>query len=315
MLLIRFFEILSGEDGLLVAGLSNDNTIAGNVVHASAINGISVYESHFSSFSNNEIFLNKYHGISLRDNSSSIVVSDNEIYGNTMYGISLDGSYTNVIRNNDLHDNQNGIIIARSRDNVLELNEIHNNSFGLSMEFVENAIVSGCDVYNNVDHGIQLKNSRRSKVWKNEIHDNSADGVHISGSENIAIYSNVIANNSEYGVQLLDLSSQNLLMYNTISQNGYGVYVYEGDMNLIFSNIFVDNQNFNVRDNDGNSWKSNFYDDYTGRDLDGDLVGDEPYVILGRRGAVSYDAIPMMVQIWSEEKQGPLMSETISGSR
>jgi len=242
------------------------------------------------------------------------MLSDNDVYGNAMYGLNLDGSDTNVIRNNDLHDNQNGIVMVRSGDNVLEFNKVHNNRFGLSMEFVENVVVSGGDVHNNTDHGVQLKGSHRSKLWGNKIRDNGGDGVHVSGSENVVVYQNMISNNGEYGVQLLDLSRQNLLMYNTIRHNDGGAYVYEGDTNLFFSNIFTDNRNFNVRDNAGNRWLSNFYGDYSGGDLDRNLLGDVPYVIQGRRGVVSFDPNPMMVPIWSEEGRGPLMPEAVNAS-
>jgi parallel beta-helix repeat protein len=185
----------------------------------------------------------------------------------------------------------------------------------LSMEFVDNVVVSGSDIHNNTDHGIQLRDIHRSKLWRNVIQDNGDDGVHISGSEHVVAYRNDITNNGEYGIQLLDSSLQNLFVYNDVQHNGYGgAYIYDGELNLFFANTFANNTNFNVRDNDVNWWEANFYDDYQGRDLDGNVVGDEPYIIKGRRGAISFDNTPMTVPIWFGEGRGPLMPGVINAA-
>ncbi|HPR65761.1 MAG TPA: right-handed parallel beta-helix repeat-containing protein, partial [Methanothrix sp.] len=108
-----------------------------------------------------------------------------------------------------------------------------------------------------------------------------------------------------YGVQVLDQSAQMLIMYNTVRQNGGGgIYIYEGEMNLVTGNTIAENQNFNARDNGGNKWLGNFYGDYSGEDLNGDEVGDEPYVILGSRGVASIDSRPFMAMEWLDVR-GP----------
>jgi len=294
----------SGEEGLLVIRSSDDNIIIGNILHENGLNGIGIYGSYFSTFSQNEIFDNEYNGISLRDNSSDILISDNEICGNKRYGFYLEDSNKNFVEGNDVHGNLHGVIMARSSDNVLVDNEIHDNHFGLSMEFADAGSISGNDIYNNSDNAAQFQSCDRSKVWENYIHENGGDGIHVSGSDDLALSRNIIANNSGYGIQLLDQTTQAVFMHNVVQQNGGGgMYIYEGIINLITYNNFVDNQNFNARDNgQNNRWLANFYSDYSGGSISGSVVGSEPYEIQGRRDAVTFDLSPAELKVRLEER-------------
>lgn len=294
----------SGEDGLLVIRFSDDNIFTGNALSENGINGIGIYGSYFISISENRIFDNEYNGISLRDNSSSTLISDNQIRGNKRFGFYLEDSNKNFFEGNDVYGNLHGVIMTRSSDNVMVGNEIHDNRFGLSMEFSDSASVSNNYIYNNSDDGVQLKSCDRSKVWENYVNENGGDGVHLSGSESLVASRNIIENNSKYGIQMLDRATNNIFMYNVIQHNGGGgMYIYEGTINLITGNIFADNQNFNARDNGQiNNWLANFYGDYSGEAIGGGVVGIEPYAIQGRRGATTIDLNPVVVRSWLEER-------------
>ena len=41
-----------------------------------------------------------------------------------------------------------------------------------------------------------------------------------------------------------------------------------------------------------NVWWNNFYGDYEGSDANGDEIGDESYVVQGRRGVYTTDVVP-----------------------
>jgi hypothetical protein len=73
---------------------------------------------------------------------------------------------------------------------------------------------------------------------------------------------------------------------------------------MMSGNILYENQKFNARDNGGNVWLGNFYSDYSGKDLDGDEVGDQPHIIQGRRGAMSIDPKPFVTPEWLEGGRG-----------
>jgi len=304
----------SGEEGVLVVEHSDDNLIANNMIRENGINGIGVYGSYFSSIINNEASLNGYNGISLRDNSGVILIADNHAHGNYKYGFYLEDSDSNFIKANHVHENLNGIVMARCENNTLVFNDVCHNYYGISLEFVDTVVVSENEIYSNSNDGVQMKSCDESRIWENNISENRKDGVHVSESTHTVIFGNTILNNSDYGVQVLDRSILNILMYNTVRHNeDGGLYFYEGEMNLITGNIIADNQRFNVRDNVvGNKWLGNFYGDYSGVDLNGDNFGDEPYVIQGRRGAASYDTKPFLSMAELEELRPSLARDLAS---
>ena len=150
---------------------------------------------------------------------------------------------------------------------------------------------------NNTKNGIQMVDCYRNKLLKNEIHENGADGIRVARSEENMISENEIWNNSKYGVLILDFSNTNTITYNVIRYCELGgINLYEGQNNLITANILIGNHNFNAWDNGEDTiWAGNAYSDYRGSDLDGDGFGDVPYVIHGRRDAISIDPGPVII--------------------
>gem|GEM_PF-292063 len=288
----------SSEEGLLIIGSSDGVRITENSLYDNGISGICICGSYFSTIDQNEIFDNEYNGISLRDSSSSVLISDNEIHGNKLYGFYLEDSNRNLIVQNDVYANLHGVIMARSCDNDFVNNKIHDNRFGISLEFSDGVFVSNNDIYSNPDAGVQIKGCERCKVWENYIRKNGGDGIRVSGLEHSEVSRNLIENSSEYGIQALDHTIQSLFMNNFVLRNGGGgIYIYEGEENGIVSNIIEDNHNFNARDyGKTNTWFSNFYSDYLiGSASEGD-TGTEPYVIQGRRGAITFDLHPVVLR-------------------
>ena len=132
---------------------------------------------------------------------------------------------------------------------------------------------------------------------KNKIYGNGANGIQLARSEENTISHSEIWNNSEYGVHILDSSRTNYVLHNVIRNCGSGgIYLYEGQNNMIISNALMENHKLDAWDNnENNMWLGNFYSDYRGSDLDGDGLGDVPYVIHGRRGTISIDPGPLMI--------------------
>jgi parallel beta-helix repeat protein len=97
-------------------------------------------------------------------------------------------------------------------------------------------------------------------------------------------------------------SDNNRIFENDIDTNvNWGIWFSDAKSNTIFHNNVVDNHP-QVSDNnpDANQWfdpatkEGNWWSDYTGKDADGDKVGDTPYPILGPGGVV--DAYPFVAR-------------------
>lgn len=131
-------------------------------------------------------------------------------------------------------------------------------------------------------------------------------GLHIQSSSDNVIRGNRLARqtyNSPGGFGIyLYRSDNNKIFENDIDTNiNWGIWFSDAKGNTIFHNNVIDNHP-QVSDNnpDANQWfdpatkEGNWWSDYTGRDADGDKVGDTPYPILGPGGVV--DAYPFVAR-------------------
>ncbi len=114
-------------------------------------------------------------------------------------------------------------------------------------------------------------------------------GIYLEGASYCNISSNLLSSNF-YGIYLVDFSDNNLIAGNNITSNlDAGIITFDANDNIIYNNFFSDNF-VNADDFDFNSWNTsrtlgtniinrtyiggNFWDDYSGVDLDGDYIGD-----------------------------------------
>ncbi|MCW4034203.1 MAG: right-handed parallel beta-helix repeat-containing protein [Candidatus Bathyarchaeota archaeon] len=109
---------------------------------------------------------------------------------------------------------------------------------------------------------------------------NIGSGIRLNGV-NATVFGNTITNNTETG--LLSYGSDNVITENTIANNTYGL-VLSGYNNLFYLNNFVDNtQLVSGFGSSINRWDNgthgNYWSDYTGIDVDGDGIGETPYII------------------------------------
>ena len=252
-------------------------------------------------------------GISV-SGSYNLILSNN-VYDNTERGVELLYKGNNTIDSNFVWFNENGIWLSVEENDIVSNNIVHDNiKSGITFYLSYECSAIDNKAYRN-DRGILLSGGVDNKIKRNEVYDNSDTGIWIVGGDQDIIMDNEVKNNANNGINIDD-SNNNIISKNIISRNQKnGIYLFESDNNLIFENklfnntqtgIFVSDEGYisglntfynntfiintiNAIDNvTSSSWDfngiGNYWDDYFGKDLNDDGIGDTPYLIPGTAG-------------------------------
>jgi len=288
--------------GIFLSNCS-DCRIENNIVTLNVDSGIRLDNSSANLICNNEIFNNGYFipswatglGIFLGWWSCNNIISSNHVYDNMVAGISLDGSYANLLCDNNV-TNQHapttpyGIMVFSSRGNVVQTNAVSNNSKGIWV---------WCSSWNTISN---------NNVSNNGIDEEHGYGIEINRSTNDTVVGNHVLNNTQ-GIAIKDEASNNTVAYNTIERNGRGAYTHYSNSSIFYKNNFINNR---VQASAGgafpgddypdvNAWdngaEGNYWSGFTGPDADLDGIIDAPYVLDVR----NRDNFPL-AEPWSETR-------------
>jgi len=128
--------------------------------------------------------------------------------------------------------------------------------------------------------GIYLRESNYNILISNNIITSILTGLALRNITDSKIYSNTIAHNP-YGIYSANISN-NIFADNTIADNEYCVLLKHSYDNVFYHNNFI-NTYFQVWSVNRNSWdndlEGNYWNDYEGKDLDNDGIGDTPHFI------------------------------------
>ncbi len=236
-------------------------------------------------------------GITIHSNSNTI--EGNIVFSNYC-GVSLWESSNNVLSENEVFNSGwEGIYLTRSSNNVIAKNIVSNSKArGILVEDTSiNNTLSENDISGNGDNGIALSESVDNKIIKNSIH-NNGDGIQLYKSMDNTLSENDVRSNHNNGFALLE-SVDNKIIRNTVLDNfGSGILVSRSSNTLVYHNN-LDNDFNGIDDTNNNFWdngeKGNYWSNYIGKDIDGDGIGDAPYLIPGNGNTT--DDYPLMKPI------------------
>jgi len=286
------YPVLDGDYKFEVLSVYSDSVL---------INGFKIQHSGYAS-------LEDPGGVKIY-NSSHVTVENNIIYDN-FFGIYIQEGRNCIIKNNRIvsfgkqeQEIGNGIHCWKSDSLQIIRNIISGNRDGIYFEFVKNSVIWRNISFDNIRYGLHFMFSNNDSYYTNVFRNNGA-GVSVMFTNNVTMMNNSFEDNwgnASYGLLLKEISdsyisgnhflrntsaifmegtNRIILERNVFRSNGWGMKIQASCMdNIIRNNNFISNT-FDISTNGNlvlNTFDYNYWDKYTGYDLNKDGIGDMPY--------------------------------------
>jgi parallel beta-helix repeat protein len=195
---------------------------------------------------------------------NGLVLDAVNVHDNVFFG---SGAHHIRIQNGEVKNAPGQGISGWSGTNIELINlKIHHNGLtryehGIYIA-IPNALIEGCDIYNNSGYGIQIYNgsgccAHNTVIRKNKIHDNRDAGVTLNHGNNILFYNNIVYDNTYAGVSVSYGTPTNTQIYNntiyhTLKGNGINISSKSNGAkvqnNIIYNNavVSIDNRGTNT---------------------------------------------------------------------
>ncbi len=188
---------------------------------------------------------------------------DVEINGNDVQG-HRDGIYLEVVKNSKVHENMShqnmryGLHFMFSDGNTYTHNTFRQNGAGVAVMYTQNVRMEHNtfdDNWGAASYGLLLKEIRDSKIFNNTFRRNTT-GIYMESSSRLDIKNNDFDRNG-WAIKLMTTCYADTFRLNNFTGNSFDV-----------------STNGNSRQN---YFENNYWEKYTGYDLNKDQVGDVPY--------------------------------------
>ncbi len=262
-------------------------------------------------------------------NSTNLYLSDNRIE-NGFFGIHLANCKSSVIENNTLtatsmvdHANGNGIHLWKSDGIIVRNNKVEGHRDGIYFEFVTNSVIENNTSINNLRYGLHFMFSHNDE-YRGNLFKNNGSGIAVMYSRGVTMRDNRFEENwgaSVFGLLLKEISEStienNIFLRNTVAiymeacsrsqfkgnefrENGWGIKLQAScDDNVFEKNNFIANS-FDMGTNGTmtlNTISGNYWDKYSGYDLNKDGIGDVPFHPVSLYSMI-VEKMPTAVMLW-----------------
>lgn len=189
-----YYENINVYKSINLIGENREYTIIYGDGKASVINFTTdwVYLNGFSIGHSGE---NRYDAAITLFSSNNVIC--NNIISNNQNGLYLENAGNNLVSNNIISENYNGIFLNSSKNNTIRNNIITKNKDGINL----------------------ISNSDSSYIIENNISENEYDGIYIKSSSNNTILKNKFSNNYR-GLWLHDETNNNIIQDNVFLNDG-----------------------------------------------------------------------------------------------
>jgi nitrous oxidase accessory protein len=232
-------------------------------------------------------------------NASNITISDNILYDN-FFGVYIQQGHNCIVKNNlivafnkDEQQIGNGIHCWKSDSLQIIGNDISGHRDGIYFEFVTHSVIWRNISHDNIRYGLHFMFSNDDSYFTNIFKKNGA-GVAVMFTKNVTMMNNHFEENwgdAAYGLLLKEISDSYIsgntfgtnrikLERNVFEQNGWAIQIQASCMDNILSNNDFLSNTFDISTNGTNvlnTFANNYWDKYTGYDLNHDGIGDVPF--------------------------------------
>ena len=225
-------------------------------------------------------------------------------------GISLYNVGNGTIDNNKFYDHLKYALILETlcSDIKIQHNYIKNTTTGIRYyDRCNNTLIYNNTILDTSSTGIYINQySNENTIFNNTIK-NSQRGMYLNdGLSNIKIDRNIIYNMSQNGLYFGAGVNYFNVTRNQIYNCSNTAFVCQGSGHNIFLNYFYNNSVNAFEGGSSNSWDNgsigNYWDDYEGKDIDDDGIGDD-YYLVPSSGTI-YDTKP----IWDDRARINILS-------